>query len=62
MCTVVYKNTEGVMHFGRNKFTTANTISMSNGCIIDHVEQCVHLGPKICSDIIRKNIDCPVND
>ena len=35
---------------------------MANGCTIDYVEQCVHLGTIIHSDITRKNIDSAVND
>ena len=30
---------------------------MANGCTIDYVEQCVHLGTIIHYDITRKNID-----
>ena len=51
-----------LMHFGRNKMNTKTTISMANGCTIDYVEQCVHLGTIIHSDITRKNIDSAVND
>ena len=51
-----------LIHFGRNKINFKNTISMANGCTIDHVEQCVHLGTIIHSDISRKNIDSDVND
>ena len=35
---------------------------MANGCAIDYVEQCVHLGTIIHSDITGKNIDSAVND
>ena len=35
---------------------------MANGCTIDYVEQCVHLGTITHSDITRKNIDSAVND
>ena len=51
-----------LMYFGRNKMNIKNTISMANGCTIDYVEQCVHLGTIIHSDITRKNIDSAVND
>ena len=51
-----------LMHFGSNKMNTKTTISMANGCTIDYVEQCVHLGTIIHSDITRKNIDSAVND
>ena len=37
-------------------------MSMANGCTLDYVEQCVHLGTIIHSDITRKNIDSAVND
>ena len=30
---------------------------MSNGSSIEFVEQCVHLGTKVYSDIFKKNID-----
>ena len=51
-----------LMHFGRNKINSKTTIYMANGCTIDYVEQCVHLGTIIHSDITRKNIDSAVND
>ena len=51
-----------LMHFGRNKMNIKTTISMANGYTIDYVEQCVHLGTFIHSDITRKNIDSAVND
>ena len=35
---------------------------MSNGSSIEFVEQCVHLGTKIYSDIFKKNIDNATND
>ena len=35
---------------------------MSNGSSIEFVEQCVHLGTKIYSDISKKNIDNATND
>ena len=37
-------------------------MSMSNGAMIDFVEQCTHLGTIIYSDITRKNVDFAVND
>ena len=51
-----------LMHFGKKKINIKNTISMANGCTIDYVEQCVHLGTIIHSDITHKNIDSAVND
>ena len=51
-----------LMHFGRNTMNIKNTISITNGCTIDYVEQCVHLGTIIHSDITRKNTDFAVND
>ena len=35
---------------------------MSNGTMIDFVEQCTHLGTIIYSDITRKKVDFAVND
>ena len=35
---------------------------MSNGSSIEFVEQCVHLGTKVYSDIFKKNIDSATND
>ena len=37
-------------------------MSMSNGTMIDFVEQCTHLGTIIYSDITRKNVDFAVSD
>ena len=34
---------------------------MSNGTMIDFVEQCTHLGTITYSDITRKNVDFAVN-
>ena len=50
------------MHFERNEMNRKKTISMAIDCTIDYVEQCVHLGTIIHSDITRKNIDSAVND
>ena len=51
-----------LMHFGRNKINIKNMISMANRCTIDYMEQCVHLGTIIHSDITHKHIDSAVND
>ena len=51
-----------LMHFGRNKIYIKNTISMANRCTMDYMEQCVHLGTIIHSDITHKHIDSAVND
>ena len=51
-----------LMHFGKNKMNIEKTISMANGCPIDYVEQYVHLGTIIHSDITHKNIDSAVNN
>ena len=51
-----------LMHFGRNKMNIKKTIFMAKCCTIDYVEQCVHLGTIIHSDITRKNVDSAVND
>ena len=45
-----------MIHFGRNKMNIKKTISMANGCTIDYVKQCVHLGTIIHSDTTRKKI------
>ena len=50
------------MYFGRSNINTKNMMSMSNGTMIDFVEQCTHLGAIIYSDITRKNVDFAVND
>ena len=44
-----------LMRFGRNKMNIKTTISMANGCTIDYVEQCVHLGTIIHSEILINN-------
>ena len=51
-----------LMYFGRNNINTNNMMSMSNGTMIDFVEQCTNLGTIIYSDITRKNVDFAVND
>ena len=51
-----------LMYFGRNNINSNNMMSMSNGTMIDFVEQCTHLGTIIYSDITRKNVDFAVND
>ena len=38
------------------------SLSLSNRNSIEFVEQCVHLGTKIYSDISKKNIDDATND
>ena len=50
------------MYFGRNNINTNSMMSMSNGTMIDFVEQCTHLGTITYSDITRKNVDFAVND
>ena len=50
------------MYFGRSNINTNNMMSMSNGTMIDFVEQYTHLGAIIYSDITRKNVDFAVND
>ena len=37
-------------------------MSISDGTMIDFVEQCTNLGTIIYSDITRKNVDFAVND
>ena len=50
------------MHFGRITIHIKITISMVSDCTTDYVEQCVHLGTIIHSDITRINIDSAIND
>ena len=51
-----------LMYFGKNNLNCENLLCMSNGSSIEFVEQCVHLGTKIYSDISKKNIDNATND
>ena len=51
-----------LMYFGRNNINSKNMMSMSNGTMIDFVDQCTHLGTIINSDITSKNVDFAVND
>ena len=44
------------MHFGTNYFDAQHVLHMSNGRNIDYVEQCVHLGTTLYSDISIRNI------
>ena len=48
--------------FWSNTINANNIMSMSNGTMIDFVDQCSHLGTLIYSDITRKNVDFAVND
>ena len=51
-----------LMNFGKNNLNCENLLCMSNGSSIEFVEQCVHLGTKIYTDISKKNIDNATND
>ena len=51
-----------LMYFGEDNLNCENVLCMSNGSSIECVEQCVHLGTKIYSDISQKNIDNATND
>ena len=51
-----------LMYFGKDNLNCENLLYMSNGSSIEFVEQCVHLGTKIYSDISKKNIDNATND
>ena len=51
-----------LMYFGKDNLNCENLLCMSNGSSIEFVEQCVHLGTKIYSDISKKNIDNTTND
>ena len=50
------------MHFGKNYFDAQHVLHMSNGSKIDYLEQCVHLGTTLYSDISIRNINNAVND
>ena len=50
-----------LMYFGKDNVNCENLLCMSNGSSIKFVEQCVHLGTKIYSDISMKNIDSATN-
>ena len=51
-----------LMHSGKNYFDAQHVLHMSNGSNIDYVEQCVHLGTTLYSDIAIRNINNAVND
>ena len=51
-----------LMHFGKNYFDAQHVLHMSNGSKIDYVEQCVHLGTTLYSDISIRNMNNAVND
>ena len=51
-----------LMHFGKKYFDAQHVLHMSNGSKIDYVEQCVHLGTTLYSDISIRNINNAVND
>ena len=51
-----------LMHFGKRYFGEQHVLYMSNGSKIDFVEQCVHLGTTLYSDISIRNINNAVND
>ena len=45
-----------------NYFNAQHVLHMSNGSKIDYVEQCVHLGTTLYSDISIRNNNNAVND
>ena len=51
-----------LMHFRKNYCDAQHVLHMSNGSKIDYVEQCVHLGTTLYSDISIRNINNAVND
>ena len=57
-----YASKSKLMHFGKNYFDAQHVLHMSNGSKIDYVEQCVHLGTTLYSDISIRNINNAVND
>ena len=50
------------MHFGKKYFDGQHVLHMSNGSKIEDVEQCVHLGTTLYSDISIRNINNAVTD
>ena len=51
-----------LMYFGKDNLNCENLLCMSNSSSIEFVEQCVHLGTKIYSDISKKNVVHATND
>ena len=51
-----------LMYFKKDNINYENLLCMSNESSIEFVEQCVHLGTQIYSDIFKKNIDSATND
>ena len=51
-----------LMYFGENYLDGQHALHMSNGSKIDYVEQCVHLGTTLYSDISIRNINNAAND
>ena len=51
-----------LMYYGKKYFDGQHALHMSNGSKIDYVEQCVHLGTTLYSDISIRNINNAVND
>ena len=51
-----------LMHFGKNYYDGQNVLHVSNCIKIDYVEQCVHLGTILYTDISIRNINNAVND
>ena len=45
-----------LMHFGKNYYDAQYVLHMSNGSKIDYVEQCIHLGTTLYSDIYSLEI------
>ena len=50
------------MYFKKDNINYENLLCMSNESSNEFVEQCVHLGIQIYSDIFKKNIDSATND
>ena len=51
-----------LMYLGKNYFGGKHVLHMSNGSKIDYVEQCVHLGATLYSDISIRNIHNALNN
>ena len=51
-----------LMHFGKKYFSGQHVLHISNDSKIDYVEQCVHLGTTLYSDISIRKIKNAVNN
>ena len=62
-CNILFNASKSkLMHFGNNYFGVQHVFQMFNGSKIDYIEQCVHLGTTLYSDISIRNINNAVNN